>query len=54
MVRFFSLHRMMPMEGSLLSFHDQPPDVPVQADQFLVDCAQRRVLRRLDARLHPR
>ena len=39
------------MSGILLPFHDQPPDIPIQADKFLVDRPQRRVLRGPDARL---
>jgi hypothetical protein len=36
-------HRLAPA-FNILPFHDHPPDVPVQADQFLVDCLEGLVL----------
>ena len=32
-------HHGLAPTRTLLTFHNQPPDVPVQADQFLVDRA---------------
>ena len=46
------LHHACAPTGALLPLHNQPPDVPVEADQFLVDGAQCGVLRGLDARFH--